>query len=214
MNTTTATLRPTIDVSRLPTSELDHRAMIWWGNLLLLAIETTMFALLIASYFYVKQNFQSWPPPQTNWAIARYNTVPSLLFSTINLGVIVLSCAPMLWADRSALHRNPRGALWGLVLCLVLGLLAIGVRFKEFSGLNFRWDDNAYGSMVWTILGLHLTHLIVGSLENVIMIAWIAVHGMDAKHARDIRVNAVYWYWIGAVWVILYAIVYLGPRYF
>jgi heme/copper-type cytochrome/quinol oxidase subunit 3 len=65
---------------------------------------------------------------------------------------------------------------------------------------------------VWTILGLHLTHLIVGTLENGIMIAWIAAHGMDEKHARDIRVNAVYWYWIGAMWVLLFAIVYLGPR--
>jgi heme/copper-type cytochrome/quinol oxidase subunit 3 len=212
MNATDTALRPAIDVSGLPESPLDHRSTIWWGNLMLLFIETTMFALLIASYFYVRANFQAWPPVQSNWAVARYDTNPSLLWGSLNLGVIVLSFVPILVADRSALRMNTRGAAWGLVLGTVLGLCAIGIRFREFLSLNFRWDDNAYGSMVWTILGLHLTHLIVGSLENLIMISWLAAKGMDAKHARDIRVNAVYWYWIVGFWVLLYAIVYFGPR--
>jgi cytochrome c oxidase subunit 1/cytochrome c oxidase subunit I+III len=212
MSAPTLPSRPVIDVSDLPGSELDHRALIWWGNLMLLAIETTMFALLIAAYFYVRGNFHAWPPPQTNWAIARYNTNPALPLALINLAVIVLSCIPMAVADRMALRMRTGAVAWGLALCIVLGLAAIGLRFKEFFGLNFRWDDNAYGSMVWTILGLHLTHLIVGTLENALMLAWIAAHGMDEKHARDIRVNAVYWYWIGAMWVLLFAIVYLGPR--
>lgn len=214
MNTATTTARPVIDVATLPSAELDHRASIWWGNLLLLAIETTMFALLIATYFYLQGNFQSWPPPQTNWAIARYNAYPSLRYGTLNLAIIALSCAPMLWADRSALRLKARATTWGLVICLLLGLLAIAFRFCEFFALNFRWDDNAYASTVWAILVLHLTHLMIGSLENGIMIAWILVHGMDAKHARDVRVNAVYWYWIGGIWVLLYGVVYLSARVF
>ena len=103
MSAPTLPSRPVIDVSDLPGSELDHRALIWWGNLMLLAIETTMFALLIAAYFYVRGNFHAWPPPQTNWVIARYNTNPALPLALINLAVIVLSCIPMAVADRMAL---------------------------------------------------------------------------------------------------------------
>lgn len=181
---------------------------------MLVLIETTMFALLIGSYFYLHGNFDVWPPVQANWAIARYHTVPALFFAIINLAVIVGSCGPMLWADRAALKLKCRSVLLGLTFCLLLGLAAIGLRFRELLDLNFRWDDNAYGSIVWMILGLHLTHLIVGSLENLLMIAWIVRHGLDRKHARDVRVNAVYWYWIGAVWVVLFAIVDLSPRWF
>jgi len=47
---------PALDVSGLPQSALDRRSLVWWGNTLLLVIETTMFALLVASYFYVIMN--------------------------------------------------------------------------------------------------------------------------------------------------------------
>jgi heme/copper-type cytochrome/quinol oxidase subunit 3 len=35
---------------------------------------------------------------------------------------------------------------------------------------------------------------------------------MDDKHARDIRIGAIYWYWIAAIWIPLYVIIYFGPR--
>ena len=57
--------RAVIDVSRLPASAMDHRSPIWWGNILLLLIETTMFALLIATYLYFRiVDFDRWPPPR------------------------------------------------------------------------------------------------------------------------------------------------------
>jgi heme/copper-type cytochrome/quinol oxidase subunit 3 len=212
MNSSSTLIRPTIDVSGLPDSEMDHRASIWWGNLLLLAIESTMFALLLASYFYLRGNFTGWPPPQTNWAIARYHSAPALLIPTVNLVVIILSAVPMLVADRFALRMNCRAVQLGLIGCLALGIAAIWLRFHELWQLNFRWDDNAYGSIVWTTIGLHLTHLFVGSLENALMLAWLLRHGLDRKHARDVRVNAVYWYWIVGIWIGLYAILIIGPH--
>ena len=49
--------RAVIDVSELPHHEFDTYDPVWWGNNLLLAIETSMFAILIATYFYLRQNF-------------------------------------------------------------------------------------------------------------------------------------------------------------
>jgi len=59
---------------------------------------------------------------------------------------------------------------------------------------------------------MHLAHLITGTCENVIMTVWIFFKGMDDKHARDIRVTGVYWYWIVVIWVLLYIVVYWVPR--
>lgn len=206
--------QPTIDVSTLPEGTEDHRSPIWWGNLLLIVIETVMFALLVGAYFYIRGNFTQWPPPQTNQPVAIHDPVPDLLLPTINLGVLLLSCVPMFIADRAALRLLRQRTFWMLVVTTALGAVAIALRFQEFDALKFRWDDNAYGSLVWTIVGLHLVHLIVGTLENLTMIAWIAVYGLDQKHGRDVRVAAAYWYWIGAIWIVLYAIVFPGPRFF
>ena len=48
----------------------------------------------------------------------------------------------------------------------------------------------------------------------VMMLTWVLLKGLDDKHARDVRVTAVYWYWIVGTWIILYAIVFPGPRFF
>jgi hypothetical protein len=37
---------------------------------------------------------------------------------------------------------------------------------------------------------------------------------MDTKHARDVHVTAIYWYWVAGTWLILWAIVFLGPHLF
>jgi heme/copper-type cytochrome/quinol oxidase subunit 3 len=206
--------RAVIDVAQVPESVLDHRSTIWWGNLLLLFIETTMFALLVAGYFYVRPNFSSWPPPQVNGPVEILDPVPELRVANLNLVVIVLSCAPMLLADRAALKHRVNLARIGLILTILFGGVAIWLRWHEFHGLRFRWDDNAYASIVWTLLGMHLLHLVVGTCENIVITTWILVKGMDDKHARDLRVGAMYWYWIALIWLPLYAIVFLGPRFF
>jgi len=86
MTTHTAeTSRPIIDVSKLPSSAMDSRSPIWWGNALLLCIETSMFMIVIASYFYFRRNFAQWPPPKIDQLPVLYHPVPKLLWATIDL---------------------------------------------------------------------------------------------------------------------------------
>lgn len=205
--------RSIISVARLPKTVLDHRAPIWWGNLLLLFIETTMFALLVGAYFYVRQNYNVWPPPQVNSPFALLRPVPTLSLPLISLFVLTLSALPMIVADRAALRRNEGLVKLMMVLCVVFGAVLIALRFREFRYLNCRWDDHAYSGIIWTMTGMHLLHLIVGTAENVLLTTWLFVHGMDDKHARDVRVGAVYWYWIVGIWWILFAVIFYGPRF-
>lgn len=202
----------TIDVSKLPPTVMDHRSPIWWGNLLLLCIESTMFVLCVASYFYLRMNFSNWPPPRVDNGPPLYDSAPSLEVPVVNLALILLSCIPMVMVDRACLRRDARTVKIALSLNILMGIGAIILRFYEFPALHFSWDENAYASIVWTILGLHLTHLLVSTTENGIMAAWIFAKGMDDKHARDIRVTATYWYWIAAIWIPLFAVVYFAPR--
>ena len=131
----------------------------------LLAIESTMFAIVIATYFYLRQNFHQWPPPLAQLT-GPLNPLPDLSYGTINTVLLLLSCAPMIWTDLSARRDNVRGAQTGLVICLICGL-AIGLRSFEFAAVHFRWDSNAYGSIVWFALGLHLLHLITLTCETI-----------------------------------------------
>jgi cytochrome c oxidase subunit III len=126
--------------------------------------------------------------------------------------VILLSVVPMVVADVGCLRKNRTWVTVGLIVCILVQGVTIWLRFEEFPRLHFRWDENAYASTIWTILGLHLLHLVTGTCENLVMLSWVVFKGLDQKHARDVRVGAVYWYWVAGIWVILFGVVYVAPR--
>lgn len=204
--------RPALEVSALPQHGFDTRAPLWWGNLYLLMIETTMFGVLVASYFYLRQNFTLWPPPHSQGSPFLLDPVPDLLIPTVNLLIILLSCVPMALVDKAARRGDKATTQIGLIVCIIFGVAAAFLRWHEFWGLKFNWDTNAYGSITWFLLGMHALHLLVGTMEGVFLALWVFFRKFDEKHRLDITVLAVYWYWIAGVWIPLYAIVYFTPR--
>ena len=51
-----------IDVRHLPNLVSGSRAPVWWGIVLLLTIEATVFGTIIASYYYLRMGEPQWPP--------------------------------------------------------------------------------------------------------------------------------------------------------
>ena len=203
--------RAVIDISELPHHEFDTYDPVWWGNNLLLTIETSMFGILITTYFYLRQNFPEWPPPVAQLT-ATLDPLPQLTYGTANTILLVASCVPMIFTDLSARRENRRWSEIGLIICIVCGLAAVVLRSFEFSAMYFRWDSNAYGSIVWFMLGMHLVHLLVMTIESVVLAIWIFTREYDMKHRVDIVTLAIYWYWVVGIWLLLYAIIYFTPR--
>jgi cytochrome c oxidase subunit 3 len=201
-----------LDVSDLPTSAFDARSPVWWGNTLFMVIETTTLALLVVSYFYSWQYDPQWPPPQSNRGTASPNPYPRLGLATLDVLLTVVSLVPAVWLDLCARRFDARRVSWGLSALFVLGCVLITFRFLEFPALGFRWDDNAYASLVWAMLGLHLTYLIAAVAENAATLVWVLRYGVDEHRAVDVTLTVAYWYWACGVWVVLYGVVYWAPR--
>jgi cytochrome c oxidase subunit 3 len=208
-----AAARTELDVSGLPDSALDHRSPIWWGNLLLLVIETTMFALIISSYFYLRQNFELWPPPLVEHSPPVLHPVPDLGLALWVCAATVGGLIAMVVVDRACLRMAEKPVRRGLLVMIVFGAATIVLQALTLRALHFRWDANAYASTAWSIVFLQLVHELVATLEAVLMAAWVLAHGMDRKHARDIRTTAIYWYWVSAMWFVNFAVVFLSPRF-
>jgi heme/copper-type cytochrome/quinol oxidase subunit 3 len=203
--------RAVIDVSELPHHEFDTYDPVWWGNNGLLAIETAMFAILIATYFYLRQNFALWPPPIAQLT-APLRPLPYLGYGTANTILLVLGCIPMVIADKAARRGDRDSTQIGLFICVVCGLAAMVLRGFEFSAMQFRWDSNAYGSVVWFMLGMHALHLLVLTSEITLLLIWLRRREFDMKHRVDVVTIAVYWYWVVVVWLVIFAIIYFTPR--
>jgi heme/copper-type cytochrome/quinol oxidase subunit 3 len=206
------TTRYVIDVSELPHHNFDTYDPVWWGNNFLLAIETSMFALLVATYFYLRQNFPQWPPPLAQLT-GPLNPLPDLDFGSANTALLLLSLIPIVIVDISARRGYRKRTQIGLLICLVCVAGAVVLRSFEFSAIKFYWDSNAYGSIVWFILGMHLLHLITLSCETVLLTIWSLTREFDMKHRVDMVTLAIYWYWVVGIWLVLYSIVYFTPRF-
>jgi cytochrome c oxidase subunit III len=203
--------RAVIDVSELRHHEFDTYDPVWWGNNLLLLIETSMFAILIATYFYLRQNFPLWPPPVAQLT-ATLRPLPELTYGTANAILLVISCVPMIITDLAARWKYRDLSRVGLLICIAFGFAAIALRGFEFSAVYFRWDSNAYGSIVWFLFGMHLLHLCVLTTEAILLVIWIFKREFDMKHRVDIVTVAVYWYWVVGIGLLIYGIVYFTPR--
>jgi heme/copper-type cytochrome/quinol oxidase subunit 3 len=205
--------RKVLDVSKLPATRFDEKSTLWWGNNWGLAIETAVFGILVAMYFSVRMSISAWLPPRTTPGLpVLHNPLPDVVFPTIVLTVFLVSLAPGIYLDLAARKRDATAVKTGLVVTLSFNVALLILRYFEYDALQFKWNDNAYGSATWTILGMHMIHLFVMAGEDSYLLLWSFVKGVDEKHCLDVTVAAVYWYWIVGTWIFLYLLVFWGPR--
>ena len=205
--------RATLHVSHLPTSAFDERSPLWWGNLLLIFVETTTLVLMLASYFYLRMNYDQWPPPKVDVHPPILHPVPDLGAATVGVVLMLASCLPMYWINMAARRKDRHKVLLGLGLMFAVSVVAVVLRAYEFSATKSWWNDNAYASTVWTTLGLAVTYQLAAAGEFFIMGVWVITHDLDEKHALDVTLAGGFWYWVAGTGVILYAVLFWGPRF-
>ena len=191
------------DVAELPTVTFGHRSLMWWGTLGFMVIEGWTLALVTAMYFYLRQNFETWPPLNT--------PRPSLAIPTINLAVMVVSMLPAYLASRAARRVDISGIKVWLLVTSVISLPIPVLRWYELWALNVRWDSNAYGTAAWTIVGTHATLLLLDVADTIGLTLFFWLKRLPARSISDVTDNSFYWYFMVLIWVPLYLIAYVGP---
>jgi cytochrome c oxidase subunit III len=93
-----------------------------------------------------------------------------------------------------------------------LGMVLIGLRALEFTTLNVRWDTNAYGSVVWMLLGLHTVHLITDVYDTAVLMVLMFTGPIEGRRHVDVAENGMYWYFVVFSWIPIYAVLYWMPR--
>lgn len=193
-----------LHVSDLPSFGFGHRSPMWWGTMGLIAIEGTVFVLCILSYFYLYSRSPSWPMS---------TPAPSLFWGTLNTLILIASSVPNHIAKHAAQKMDlARVRLW-LVVCLAFSLAFLGVRVFEFSALNVRWDTDAYGSIVWMTMGLHTVHLLTDTIDSLVLTVLMFTGPIEGRRFVDVSENSVYWHFVVGSWLLIYTVIYWGPRF-
>ena len=175
--------RVVADISRLPLHGMGAASMTWWGTLAFMLIEGTGFALAIAVYLYLMSVAATWPIDAPR---------PDLLPGTIVTLLLLVSLVPNYLVARWAEQQDLLKVKVGLVVMSMLGIAPLIGRIFEFKALNVSWDSNAYGSIVWTLLGLHATHIITDLVDTLVLAALMFTrHGNNLRRFGDVQDNAM-----------------------
>ena len=163
--------------------------------------EGALFAYLLFSYvYYAVQLDPGWMP-------ARH---PSLLLAAPNTLVLCPEQRRGLVGRACHAPRPTRQALIGLGIGVLLGILFIAMQLRV-DGQPFWLRTSVYGSLFFTITGFHMAHVVVG-----VMVAGDDLPLVGAglfRHAaqRPVLIVCIYWHFVDAVWLVVFATLYLSP---
>ena len=196
--------RVAVDLSRLPLHGMGRASVTWWGTAAFMLIEGTGFALVIAVYLYLMSRASTWPidaPP------------PDLLPGTLVTLILLASLVPNYLISRWAEQENLRKIRIGMVVMSLFGIAPLIPRAFEFPALRVSWDTNAYGSVIWLLLGLHTTHIITDLADTLVLAGLVFTrHGQSRRRLGDVQDNAMYWNFVVATWLPIYGCIYWIPR--
>jgi cytochrome c oxidase subunit 3/cytochrome o ubiquinol oxidase subunit 3 len=171
----------------------------------LIAAEAAIFTIFVVAYLFYIGKSLSGPIPSEVLSRPIFYTV-CLLSSSLTIH----------FAAKSLRTGNVRdfGARW--LLTIVLGALFLYGTASEWHRLIYKdgltITTNLFGTTYYSLVGLHGFHVVVGLLALTTVMVFTIFGAVKQEHADRIDVLSLYWHFVDAVWVVVFAVVYLIGR--
>ena len=177
------------------------------GMLCLILTESALFTIFVVAYvFYMGRSLN---PPY-----------PSQLLEVPWLASLALfASSGTIVAAEHMLHRlNRTGFLiwWGITI--LLGIYFVWYSAAEWHHFifekHFTLSTNVFGSTFYSLVGLHLSHVIIGLF--LLSLVWILtlVGKIPKDHSEHVEMISWYWHFVDAIWVVVLTLVYfISVRY-
>lgn len=166
----------------------------WWGMVLVIATEATLFACLIATYFYLRFRTGEWPLGGIE--------KPSVTLPLVFTAMLVATTIPMFFSVRVAKEGAVRAAWWLLLLATAVQATYLGLQIHLMVDdlHSFGPQANAYGSIYYALIGIHHAHVAIGLAIDAWLL-WKLARGITNYRLIALRVAAFYWYFVAVAGV-------------
>jgi cytochrome c oxidase subunit 3 len=172
--------------------------------MIVIASEMMLFSGLIGTFLVYRMSTAFWPPP----ALPRL----PIAVTWVNTFILLSSALTMTLALRAVHHSRQRLTRRYLLATLALGVTFLAVQGSEWVRLvahGLKLSSGMYGGTFYLLIGCHGAHVTAGVIW-LACVVWFAMRGRyNARNAHAIELCAVYWYFVCAVWPLLFGLVYL-----
>jgi heme/copper-type cytochrome/quinol oxidase subunit 3 len=172
----------------------------WWGMAMLLVSEGMLFGAMIAGYYYLRLQADTWPPAGV--------PEPPVAVPLILVGVLALTSIPMQLASGAAEAGRRRTVLLLLLAAFVVQSGYLAYELHSYAGDlgSFAPSDHAYGSIYFVLLGADHAHVFLGLLFDL----WLALklsRGLTAYRRRATQAIALYWHGVNLLTLIVIGVI-------
>lgn len=177
------------------------------GMLAILAFivfESMLFAGLLGAFSVYRIASAFWPPPGQPYL--------PIAITWVNTFVLLGSLIPLSLAGRALRRGDARRFLAHLGLTALLGALFLAIQGTEWVRLlahGMKVASGVYGGMFLLLIGTHGLH-VLGAVVWLCALAALAASGRLGAPGPALRIAATYWWFVCAVWVALFGLVYLA----
>ena len=182
-------------------SRIDSQVL---GILLFIVSEVMLFGAFFASYFFLRVvvNPASWPPSPYELPVA---------VAGVNTAILVSSSFTIHYALEAIRRGNRRGLKLGLVLTWLLGATFLFIQVNEYVHIGFSARDLAFGSIFYSLTGLHGAHVFAGLmlLTFATIRAFRGHFDKDPEKHLGVEVPGIYWHFVDIMWIIVFVTVYI-----
>jgi cytochrome c oxidase subunit 3 len=174
------------------------------GMVIFLGAWAMLFCGLFLAYGLLRARAPHWPPPHQPGLPWR---VPLL-----NSALLAASSATLHSGYGAVRAAQGRAAARRLLAATVLGAMFLAAQaalWTALRGQGLTPNSSTYGSVVYLLTGVHALHVAVG----VVALGWLTLRTrqglINAARHLGLRLWAMYWHFVGAVWAFLFVAVFL-----
>ena len=184
------------------TTGLSNNKLAMW---LFLGSECLLFGGLISTYMLYRGRHSGSIGPDQVYDIA---------FTSVSSFVLLMSSLTMVLAVSAVTRGDDRNTKLWLTATALLGATFVGGQVYEFTvfyreGLGF--TTSLFSSSFYTLTGFHGTHVTVGIVMLLAVVAMISRNRITGDKAEVVELIGLYWHFVDIVWIVIFTLVYLIP---
>lgn len=126
----------------------------------------------------------------------------------INCFILLSSGVTITFAHFAIIQKKQRDSKKGLTLTIILALMFLIIQIFEYNGRVLNITSFTFGSIFFTITGLHGSHVFIGLI--IIIIRLIRTNNGCLSNTRHLGTEITIWYWhfVDVVWLFVYVSLY------
>ena len=174
---------------------------------LVVGTEAMFFICLILSFVYMAYNAGFEP-----------HEVQALDIKKTGMFTIILiaSSFTFLIADHQLKKGNiSRLKIW-LVITILLGAIFLVGQGREYWRLineHITLSSSVFGTSFYALTGFHGFHVFVGIIILCIMLTLAFLGDFNKSSSNAISVAGIYWHFVDIVWIVVFTVVYVLPKF-